>query len=78
MKHVFSSIHLAEYHFPVGVIIIFKQKSEHFDILIISNTVYGVILFFSEGLSRIRFPALRTYAIPDVDNIWAFYHELIF
>lgn len=45
MNHVFSSIHLAEYRFPVGVIIIFKQKSEHFDILIISNTVYGVISF---------------------------------
>lgn len=45
MNHVFNSIHLAEDHFPVGVYIIFKHNSEHLDILIISNTVYGVILF---------------------------------
>lgn len=43
MSHVFDNIHLAEYLFPVGVII--KQNSEHFDILIVSNTVYGVLLF---------------------------------
>lgn len=45
MNRLFHNIRVSECHFPVGVCIIFKQNSEHFDILIISNTVYGVILF---------------------------------